>query len=143
MSETTHTPTPWEVKECADGMLVVGRPTHVPVSTMRGPGIAEAAANAMRLRRERECAECPLSDAFDGLSDDLCCEIDPTTPRCESCGVPFVKHLGLAGTCAEKERYLSLLRRVLMGKGAVSADDWERMGYPDVAEFLRDDEKRT
>lgn len=26
MSETTHTPTPWEVKECADGMLVVGRP---------------------------------------------------------------------------------------------------------------------
>ena len=51
-----------------------------------------------------ECAECPLSDAFDGLSDDLCCESDPTTPRCESCGVPLVKHLGLEGTCTEKER---------------------------------------
>ena len=88
-----------------------------------------------------ECAECPLSDAFDGLSDDLCCESDPTTPRCESCGVPLVKHLGLEGTCTEKERYLSLLRRVIR----MSCLTLERCpaGYPDVAEFLREEEARS
>ena len=86
-----------------------------------------------------ECAECPLSDAFDGLGDDLCCEKDPTTPRCESCGVPLVKHLGLTGTCAEKTRYLSLLRRVV----ELTRLTVERTpaGYPDVAEFLREDSR--
>lgn len=67
-----------------------------------------------------------------------CCQKDPTTPRCESCGVPYVKHLGLYGTCAEKTRYLSLLRRVIR----MSCLTVERCpaGYPDVAEFLREEE---
>ena len=68
-----------------------------------------------------------------------CCQKDPTTPRCESCGVPYVKHLGLTGTCAEKTRYLSLLRRVIR----MSCLTVERCpaGYSDVAEFLREEEK--
>ena len=84
-----------------------------------------------------ECAVCPHSDAFDGLDDALCCEIDPTTPRCDSCGVPLVGHLGLVGTCAEKQRYLSLLRRVIR----MSCLTVERTpaGYADVAEFLREE----
>lgn len=89
------------------------------------------------MRSRPECAECPLSDAFDGLDDALCCEKDPTTPRCESCGVPYVKHLGLTGTCAEKQRYLSLLRRVV----ELTRLTVERCpaGYADVAEFLREE----
>lgn len=93
-----------------------------------------------------ECAECPLSDAFDGMDDfaspddAICCESDPTTPRCKSCGVPLVKHLGLTGTCAEKTRHLHLLRRVI----ELTRLTVERCpaGYPDVAEFLREEEKR-
>ena len=87
-----------------------------------------------------ECADCPLSDAFDGLDGALCCEKDSTTPRCDSCGVPLVGHLGLTGTCAEKTRYLSLLRRVV----ELTRLTVERTpaGYPDVAEFLREEEAR-
>ena len=29
--------------------------------------------------------------------------------KCESCGVPFVKHLGIIGTCAELLRYKRLV----------------------------------
>lgn len=64
---------------------------------------------------------------------------DVDSPRCESCGVPYVKHLGVVGTCAEKTRYLSLLRRVIR----MSCLTVERCpaGYSDVAEFLREEEK--
>lgn len=83
-----------------------------------------------------ECAECPFLDVHG------CCGAnEPDAPRCESCGVPLVKHLGLTGTCAEKTRYLSLLRRVIR----MSCLTVERCpaGYPDVAEFLREEDAQT
>ena len=88
-----------------------------------------------------QCASCPLSVAFDGIVG--CCGgsiVDEGAPRCESCGVPLVKHLGLTGTCAEKTRYLSLLRRVI----ELTRLTVERTpaGYPDVAEFLREEENK-
>jgi hypothetical protein len=82
-----------------------------------------------------ECAGCFLE-----MEGHPCCgALDSDPPRCESCGVPYVKHLGLVGTCAEKTRYLSLLRRVIR----MSCLTVERCpaGYPDVADFLREEEK--
>lgn len=96
-----------------------------------------------------ECAECFLE-----MEGHPCCgALDSDPPRCESCGVPYVKHLGLTGTCAKLMKcqdelesvmqdaglYLSLLRRVIR----MSCLTVERCpaDYPDVAEFLREEEK--
>lgn len=79
-----------------------------------------------------ECADCPHSGAF---APDCC---SPNPAKCDSCGVPLIQHLGLTGTCAEKTRYLSLLRRVI--RMSCLTVDRCPAGYPDVAEFLREEE---
>jgi hypothetical protein len=37
---------------------------------------------------------------------------DPLEPTCEACGVPYVEHLGLIGTCNRLQRALKLLEEV-------------------------------
>lgn len=91
---------------------------------------------------DAQTKECPLSDEFDGAAPYICCGAnEPDAPRCDSCGVPLVKHLGLTGTCAEKGRYLDLLRRVIR----MSCLTVERCpaGYPDVAAFLREEARQA
>lgn len=59
---------------------------------------------------------CPHCDYL--LAGGQCanCGRDPSEPvdRCESCGVPWLRHLGIQGTCAELQRLRNALHAILM-----------------------------
>lgn len=39
--------------------------------------------------------------------------VEETEPCCTSCGVPYVKHMGIIGVCAEKQHLLKLLKSIV------------------------------
>lgn len=83
-----------------------------------------------------DCAECPFLDVHG-----CCGACEPDVAKCRSCGTPFVLHSGIEGTCAERTRYVDLLRRVIR----MSCLTVERCpaGYPDVAAFLREEARQA